>query len=1078
MFKQNQKTRTMPEFSSTAKFAVATECNHHHHHHHKIHRLDFDNVEHCGRTKELEQLDDLFQTVSCHGQAQAVVVEASSGLGKTAFLDALQKRIGDRAVVCSGKFEERTAASEPFSAIVEATTELLRNLASSSERNVWRKRIREAMGTEMLFLESIFPTMQVLFPVLGGLCSEESSMLSLEFDAFGNMADKDWRFERFLLAIRGLFRCISTHVPTVLMLDDLHWIDLDSFSVLKTLLKDSHPDRKFLFVGASRLTESLHCLQELRSKSDDLRVEFLPLPCLSVKDIAAVLANLLERKIPDVVILADIIHEKTRGNSFVVLQLLRMLEQNGLIYYCSEKSQWTWENERVVYEGAISDNITEVVAGYLRTLTAHQKRALAIAAIFRVSHFDVWTIVHAMAFLDGMNLPPESAIHDDGNDNDDDDASIDRGIIEMNVRELNKYLQLAAQDGLVKETSPGHYKFAHDRIREAAYSLLPHGYDKKALHLKIGRKLRSWMDTSAELGTNMSEESLLLNAAKQLNLAGPTLIVDQWERLDLAELNFQAAELAVRKSSFFPAIEYVQQGIRQLSDNPWENNYTMMHKLSVALVRIEYCCGLSADCISTADDILTHAKNFRDKCPVYHTKVLCLLQQEKVKAAEDLVLSVLEELGLRFPRRFLNYFMIRDILKTNKKSKKLSVDDIKKMKEVSEENLNMCADFLERLVELAFLGGDVQYFFMAIARGFSLILQHGRFPLAATTFIGWAFSRVVMGDLKEAYRYGNLGLELADGRHEPYDSRMKVIFYSFISHWRLGLRDGIVPFREAVNALWNHGALDALYQDTHVYYRLMFVCGEPLERVQQESKKYIECLADYNQEIQWNFMVPLVQAVANLQGQSKDPLILTGKYMNEDERQLVWKKPANRPAIFQHQFFVMVLAYHFGAYERAESAMKTMQPLFEDGPDALVQARVLYAGLVYWARFKMTRKRTYRRKAEAAQRQLEKWVHGGAVSCIPMHLLLLAESTSVVSKNSNKDKVILAYDKAIEAMRQSGIRHNEAVANELAAAYLIICQSDTKTAAGYIDSVIRLYEEWGAIALVESVRQRYQAVLK
>ena len=579
------------------------------------------------------------------------------------------------------------------------------------------------------------------------------------------------------------------------------------------------------------------------------------------------------------------------------------------------------------------------------------------------------------------------------------------------------------------------------------------------------------MDLSAELGTSISEESLLLNAAQKLNY-GSSLITDRWEKLDLAELNFQAAELAAKKSSFFPAIEYVQHGLSQLGDNPWEENYNEMYKLSVALVRIEYCCGLCADCIKTADDVLAHAKDINDRCPVYHAKVLCLVQQEKAREAQNLVLAALEELEMPFPRRFLNFHLLCNILQTDKKMKALSDEDIKSIPEISDERLAMCAGFLERLMELAFLGGDLAYFFLAVSRGFSLMLELGRYPWTLSFFIGWAYSKVVMGDLSEAFRFGNLVLELADGREHAHDSRMKAVFYSYVSHWRLGLRDGIAPCREAIEELWDYGALDSIYQDAQVYYRLLFVCGEPLDYVLHESEKYLECLGDYKQEIQWNFMVPLVQAVANLQGKSRDPLVLTGKYMNEDERQAIWKQSANRPAIFQYQFFVMVLGYHFCEYELAEKTILRMQPLFEDGPDSLVQARVLYTGLVYWARFKITRRRIHRRKANAAQRRLEKWADDGAVSCVPMQLLLIAESMSVASSNS-KEKVIRAYDRAIEELGKSGIRHCEALANELAAAFLVR-QSDLSISSRYLNAALALYEQWGAEALVADVRRRFR----
>jgi histidine kinase len=120
---------------------------------------------------------------------------------------------------------------------------------------------------------------------------------------------------------------------------------------------------------------------------------------------------------------------------------------------------------------------------------------------------------------------------------------------------MNSLLREAASNGLVVEVAPGRFKFAHDRIREAAYTLLPgeNSHARRMLHLKIGRQLISWTDQSCELGISSAytEESLLFHATKQLNLES-SLIKDSWEKLDLAEQNFACAKLAARKTSFFP----------------------------------------------------------------------------------------------------------------------------------------------------------------------------------------------------------------------------------------------------------------------------------------------------------------------------------------------------------------------------------------------------------------------------------------------------------------------------------------------------------------------------------------------
>jgi predicted ATPase len=63
---------------------------------------------------------------------------------------------------------------------------------------------------------------------------------------------------------------------------------------------------------------------------------------------------------------------------------------------------------------------------------------------------------------------------------------------------MKEQLAEALKDGFVEMTPTGNFRFAHDRIRESAYSLLPEGLSRKEVHLKVGRQLRAWMDAQEE----------------------------------------------------------------------------------------------------------------------------------------------------------------------------------------------------------------------------------------------------------------------------------------------------------------------------------------------------------------------------------------------------------------------------------------------------------------------------------------------------------------------------------------------------------------------------------------------------
>src|SRR5262249_447790 len=114
------------------------------------------------------------------------------------------------------------------------------------------------------------------------------------------------------------------------------------------------------------------------------------------------------------------------------------------------------------------------------------------------------------------------------------EAEVDAGLLE------------AVREGCVVRLD-GSYKFVHDRIQEAAYSLIPEE-TRDQVHLRIGRLLMSTMPAE-ELAEN------IFDVANQLN-RGATLICDRNEKLRVAELNLRAGIKAKASTAYAAACAY------------------------------------------------------------------------------------------------------------------------------------------------------------------------------------------------------------------------------------------------------------------------------------------------------------------------------------------------------------------------------------------------------------------------------------------------------------------------------------------------------------------------------------------
>ena len=98
----------------------------------------------------------------------------------------------------------------------------------------------------------------------------------------------------------------------------------------------------------------------------------------------------------------------------------------------------------------------------------------------------------------------------------------------------------------------GSYRFIHDRVQEAAYSLIPEE-SRAETHLRIGRLLVA--HTPPE-----EREEAIFEIVNQLN-RGVALITSRDEREQLAELNLIAGKRAKASTAYASALTYLTTGV-------------------------------------------------------------------------------------------------------------------------------------------------------------------------------------------------------------------------------------------------------------------------------------------------------------------------------------------------------------------------------------------------------------------------------------------------------------------------------------------------------------------------------------
>src|SRR6202007_729892 len=180
------------------------------------------------------------------------------------------------------------------------------------------------------------------------------------------------------------------------------------------------------------------------------RVQEIVLRPLGLEHVVQMLAESLRS--PRTRTLARLGDEKTGGKPFFAMQFVTALADEGLLAFDRDAASWKWDLGRIRAKG-YTDNVVDLLLGKLRRLPATTQAILKRLACLGNS-----VPVATLTLVQGGSEEP-----------------------------LHATLRAAVRAGLVFRQE-GAYKFLHDRVREAAYALIPQG-KRAATHLTIGRRL-------------------------------------------------------------------------------------------------------------------------------------------------------------------------------------------------------------------------------------------------------------------------------------------------------------------------------------------------------------------------------------------------------------------------------------------------------------------------------------------------------------------------------------------------------------------------------------------------------------
>jgi len=486
-----------------------------------------------GRQREVETLLASFDRVVKSGTPELVLVSGYSGIGKSSVVHELHKGlVPPRGLFASGKFDQYKR-DIPYSTLAQAFQGLVRALLTKSEAELdsWRGALREALEPNGRLIVDLVPELKLII-------GEQPPVLDLE------PQDAQRRFQLVFRRFISVFA--RPEHPLALFLDDLQWLDPATLDLLEDLLTRSDVQHLML-IGAYRDNEvdAMHPLvRKLESvKNAGARIEEITLAPLTSEHLAQLLADALRCEAERAAPLAQLVHEKSGGNPFFALQFLSALAEEGLLAFDHDTARWSWDLNRIHAKG-YTDNVVDLMVGKLGRLPVETQAALQhLACLGNIAEISILSMVHRTS---------EEEIHSD--------------LWEAVRLELIVRLE-------------GAYRFVHDRVQEAAYSLIPAEL-RAAAHLRIGTLLAA--HTPPE-----KREETIFEIVNQLN-RGAALITASDEREQLAELNLTAGKRAKASTAYTSALTYLVAGAALLEEDSWERRRELTFALELHRAECEF----------------------------------------------------------------------------------------------------------------------------------------------------------------------------------------------------------------------------------------------------------------------------------------------------------------------------------------------------------------------------------------------------------------------------------------------------------------------------------------------------------
>ncbi|MCP4542219.1 MAG: tetratricopeptide repeat protein [Chloroflexi bacterium] len=275
-----------------------------------------------GRQNALARLQSALAQVRQHQHSQVVLITGEAGVGKSRLVDEFRRSVAQSDVSFYQGVCLTYARSNPLRLLANVLRDIM-HLTEADPAEVQHETVQTYLQRLGLADNDVLP---YVINILG--LEQPDSAIKARLRHFDNTV-----LQKLIhAALRRIFLAEADLAPTILVFDDLHWIDPASSDFLEHLIQTTD-DAPLLLVLVSREAERETVVEPLIAAVEQYHE---PLTDIKLKPLSQVegqllVDQLLQHATDEALSVKQRIVERAEGNPFYAEEIIRMLiEQDGL----------------------------------------------------------------------------------------------------------------------------------------------------------------------------------------------------------------------------------------------------------------------------------------------------------------------------------------------------------------------------------------------------------------------------------------------------------------------------------------------------------------------------------------------------------------------------------------------------------------------------------------------------------------------------------------------------------------------------------------------------------------------------